>query len=259
MKNKILTIITISIILLSLNFISANVKFEQRQLNSGNGVIDNYIFLAYSTDKLNHFGITLDSLNYVPTGHPYEVPLYYSSSIKQWNQENPNNRVIACTLVTYKFNFRFFNITANGTRSYYPNFTRTIYPNFTEDNDVNDVIYFQLADNDNFFADFICYFVDRNYSSLITPVQMYVSSPTWDCKACQLEQSIKRKALLGDTEVFKTNTESIWSYIQKFIFFNFEIWLYLFWIMLIALLLFSIGMIFYGMYWIYLFLTRLIK
>ena len=90
-------------------------------------------------------------------------------------------------------------------------------------------------------------------------MDMQLVTPTWECKACQLyEYSVQQKDITK-AQVIGNNVVTISDYIKKLFVLNFEIWLMLFWIFLILMILVGVGLIFFGVFWVYSYLRKLTK
>ena len=91
------------------------------------------------------------------------------------------------------------------------------------------------------------------------PFQQQIVMPTWECKACQyyewslVEINIEKAKIIGENVVDTSK------YIKKLFMLNFEILLALFWVLIILLLFAVIGMVFSGIYWIYIYLRSLVR
>lgn len=245
-------------IILCINLISAETGFLQKSAVEIPGVVDNHIYIIYATQDtmpsfvgslLGAFGITNNlttPLNFVPSGKPYEVSIVYSSDIKQWNINYPSNQVNYC-----KLEFSQQNILSG-------NLSIIFSQNYTETSDVNDRYFFKLNDGDYVTAYFICYFAS-NYTGLDLPVSMYAQAPSWECKACQFSDWAKLKGSSLDISQLNNSVGSIQDYIQKLMLLVFEFVVYMFWVFLIAFLFFAVGMIFWGVYWVYFYIINVIK
>ena len=221
---------------------SAEVKFYQDILDMGNGTIKNH--LTFSYDKGGYLNPHDD---FVSATNSLEVYLLYDIYPQQWNGANPNFQIDFCELV-----IRYAN--------HLENFTSVlINQTYTEnDNDIFSVKYFvKINDGDTLYADGICHFQDTTYSQLLLPVEIQLTTPTWECKACQYyEWSILEKDI-SKAETIGGNVVTVSDYIKKLFLLNFEILLALFWIGLILMIFVCLGLIFTVAYWFWLYLTKI--
>lgn len=240
MKKILLTLI-LGILLLS--FASAEIQFFQKKFDFGNGTIQNYMIGSYAK---TFFGVTDD---YVKGDNKYEISILYNIYPKTWNTNNPNHKITYCEM----------RIEQYGSFS---NDTRIVFiENYTSNSsDVKNAQYFlRLDDGGGFYAYQTCYFQNQNYHALYLPMEMQLVTPTWECKSCQYfnwakdYQSIAKSETIGDFII--TNS----GYIQKLFNINFEIILSLFWFALIVLIFISIGLLFFGVYYFYLYLKTIAK
>jgi hypothetical protein len=269
MKKQMLIMMTAILLLISINIINVNSMMEywQTKESSENGtVVQNHLVTFYkkasqtvSATPRNTFlctyfyvycyedtGIIKD---YITGNNPFEVYIWYNIYVNKWNQNNPNDKVDYCEL---KIQAMLHN----------QNVSTIIFDkNYTEaDQDIMNGKYFVLLyDGDGFMADQICYFENASTSLLDLPAEMQLVTPTWECKACGyyewtvVERNVEKAKAVGN------NVAIVMSYIQKLGLINFEIWLALFWIFLILCIFISISFIFWGIYFVFLYLRRLAK
>jgi hypothetical protein len=241
MKKQITLIIFAFLLLLSINFVSAEIQFFQEKNNLGNGTIQNHISLVYSRGG---FGV---ADNYVTGNNPYEVYLLYNVYVKKFNNDNPNFRLNYCNL-TIKFWGRMENTTSIVLDKSYIG---------TDDDVFNAKYFMKLNDGDGMIADEVCSFQNKSYDELDIPAEMQIVTPSWECKSCQMyEWSVQQKDITKADSI-GDNVVSVSNYIKNLFMLNFEIWLALFWFFLIMLIFVSIGFIFVVGYWIYLYLRRI--
>jgi len=240
-KGKSMLIIGILFTFIMINLINAEILYHEQRYNlqipTANNQTDVYDFFYMN---YNH-----SSNDQVIQGQYYENYLLYSTNILQWNQLNLNNEVTLCTLYITKY--------AGG------NYTTLYSENFTEDTDVLNKKYFILfSDGDSDTARFDCYFNDPTYSGVDMPITLSINSPTQYCKACQYTDWYELQGNV-QAKTMQTNTAIVLTYIQKFSTLIFEFMVYIFWLILIAMFFFVIGMIFWSLYWVYLWLIQLEK
>jgi len=268
MKSKliILPIIFIFMFIVNLYYVSGMLEYWQDKTDMGNGTIQNHLVAFYtknavqiSTTPENSFLCTWFHIfcvsntgvieDYVSGNNPYEVYLLYNIYVKKWNTNNPNYKVSSCDWIV-----KFWGHLENST-------TIVVNQTYTEaDPDVMFVKYFmQLNDGDGLIADQICHFRNPDFTDLDLPADMQLVTPSWECKACQsyewslVERDVLKAKAIGD------NVVTISEYIKKLFLLNFEIWLALFWFLLILLIFISIGFIFIIAWWLYLYMKSVVK
>jgi hypothetical protein len=227
-----------------INLTKAEASFWQTREDWGNGIIKNHLVVQYSKDG---FGIAKD---YVSGNNPYEVYLWYNFYVQKWNADNPTHRITYCEWL-----IRYSSGIENSTTIILVN------QNFTQnDADLFNAKYFvRMYHNDYLYADQICHFLNNTFSDLYIPAEMQIVTPTWECKACQYyefsvtEKDVVKAKDIGDKVVETSN------YIKKLFLLNFEIWLAMFWFFLILCIFIGVGLIFVIMYFLFLYLKRVIK
>lgn len=186
-------------------------------------------------------------LDYITGNEPLQFYVYYNAMLKSWNENNPNYYVNNCTLTS-----RIWHSGENN--SYYSTlqiFDDVDYANAKE--------FYFLYNGDTIFVDMNCYFNSTAPSSSQMPTSMQIITPTWRCKACQYyDWAITEKTILKAGNVSDKTTQVI-GFIREIIFLNFEMWIILFWILVILLFFISIGLIFAGLYWVFMYMRNKIK
>lgn len=189
-----------------------------------------------------------NQLDYITGNEPLQFYVYYNAMLKSWNLDNPNYYVNNCTL-----NSRIWHIGENDT--YYDT---TLIFNYDVDYANAKEFYF-LSDGDTIFIDMKCYFNSTAPSSSQMPTSMQITTPTWKCKACQYYNwAITEKTIMKAGDVSDKTTQ-VMTFIKQIIFLNFEMWVILFWILIILLFFISIGLIFAGVYWVFMYMKNKIK
>lgn len=270
MKKQIIIMMIAILLLISINIIniSAMMEYWQTKESSENGtVVQNHLVTFYkkapqtvSATPRNTFLCTYFHIycyedtgiieDYITGNNPFEVYIWYNIYINKWNNDNPNDKVDYCELLIRKM-------------PHNQNVSSIILDkNYTEqDEDIMNGKYFVLLyDGDGFMADLICHFQNNDTEDIFSaPAEMQLVTPTWECKACAyyewtvVERNVEKAKTVGN------NVATVMNYIQKLFLINFEIWLALFWIFLIMCIFMSIGFIFWGIYFVFLYLRRLAK
>jgi hypothetical protein len=266
MKKELIVLMFAFLLLINIVNVNAMIEYWQQKSDMGNGTIKNHLVVFYSKTPMQFSTTPKNTLlcnlfkifcvsetgiieDYVSGNNPYEVYLWYNIYVQKWNIANPNYKVNRCD-----WNIRFWGHLENSTTTF-------INQSYTQaDNDVMNAKYFmRLSDGDGMIATQICYFQNQNYHELDIPAEMQLVTPSWECKACQfyewslLERDIEKAKSIGD------NVVTISDYIKKLILLNFEILLALFWIFLILMIFVAIGLIFVGIYWLFLYLKNITR
>jgi hypothetical protein len=181
---------------------------------------------------------------------------YYVDSMPH-NYTDSNNHsyiVNSCNLTYYHFknNYTFTqNAVALLTGTYQANdtmeFSSSAY-------DEGTFILYALS-RDTMQVDFICYYNDSNYlyadNFLAGSFDSFI--PAFACLGCQ-DKSLENIMISNQMNI---NQETIYDQFQTVIGWNFQIWLIIDWIVKIVFIIASIGLIFTGVYFIYIFLKGL--
>jgi len=239
MMKKIILLMMMMIFLLA--SVSAELTYWQQKWE-GDGVGD----VPIGTTRI-HSVVTYnaDDNNFVTGGNKFEFYFWYDIYVETWNEMNPDFPVDWCNLTIRQY----------PASSSVP---ALVYSRLFTD-DYNNAKYFlRLDDGDVVFADIDCHFNSTN-SSLYVPATLQVVTPTWECQACQyyewtlVERNIVKAKSVGSNIV--DTTESM----KNVIILNFEIWLALFWIVLIVVAVHSTGLLFIGIIWLFAYMKNLIK
>lgn len=176
-----------------------------------------------------------------------EVEIDYSIYIQRWNSANYNYAVQNCTLT-----INYFENKANESYIFYE---RTITK---DDADIlGDKYFVRLNQKDGLSAFMDCYFIDEDSRILDTPTELSIKLPTYECKTCQYYEWSVQQRDIGKARTIGENSVSVWNYIKKVIDLNFEIILALFWLILILMAIGGFGLVFFGIYWLFLYLRKI--
>ena len=238
-------LLAIVFVILLLPMISASFQYFQTRNNLGNGTITNRLTLGYSKGG---YGLSNDN-DYVSGNNPFETYIQYSVYVKTFNNANPNFKVDYCNLKIQYWG----KLNNNPTTIFEKNFT-------DKDSDTSKAQYFfQLFDGDQAIAQETCYYQNLSFNQLLMPMEMQMVTPTNQCKSCQYYEWTKQEADVLKTASVGDNIVKIANYIYQIVIINFEIILALFWIFLILVLFLGVGLIFTGIFWLYIYLNRVIK
>ncbi len=233
-------IILLMIAVFLLASVSADmIYWQQKWEGDGVGVVP---FNVTKIHAVVNYDADLNS--FVTGGSQFEFYFWYDIYVQSWNELNPDYSVDWCNFTIQKFP----STSSNATFTYNRLFT----------DDYRNAKYFlRLDDGDTIFADIDCHFNSTNHS-LIIPASLQAVTPTWECKACQfyewtlLERDILKAEAVGD------NIVDVVAVMRSLINLNFEIWLALFWIVLIVIAVHSTGLLFIGLIWLFAYLKNLI-
>lgn len=228
-------IILLALILL-INQVSA-LEFFQYMQDIGNNTIRSHGYLFYSTQD--------NTDNYIPDGKPLEFYIQYWAKINSWNEGNPLNNVTYCNLLGIQ----------------YSNLTGSAILAFNVSNITGEVLeakqFVNLYPDDSLSINMDCFY--KTNSTLLMPANFQIVTPSFACKSCQFYEWTLRNVEANKIAVLKDNYFLTYGYIINLFLLNYEVIIILYWIVLISLLLFSVSMVFYGAYWVYLFLRRQLK
>jgi len=187
---------------------------------------------------------TKDTDNFVKGGRPLEFYVGYDIYIETWNKLNPDYSVEFCNYTAKTFPSAS-NVSFNVNRLYTDDFRDVKH-------------FFKLDDGDFFQVDIDCHFNSTN-TSIQIPASLQIVTPTFECKACQFyENSVVERDIIK-AELVGNNVVSVSETIRKFIQLNYEIWLALFWVVLIIVAVHSTGLIFVGLIWLFGYLKSLVE
>lgn len=230
-------IIYIFALLLLLQSVSAVQYFQTRELS----LLDNRTTNIHASMSYSTIDGTQENIK---SGNPLEMYVLYNTYIDTWNTANPNNKVSYCELLIKQ-------------GSHLSNDSVILYDvNYSDDNK-NTQFFVNLQRGDSMTADFNCHFSGTR--TLEVPVDFTLVTPTWECKSCQEYEWSKTALTIRKAESINSFIDVDVEFIKKFISLNFEFWIIIFWFMLIALFLSSIGLIFSILFWAYRFIDNKLK
>jgi hypothetical protein len=224
-----------------LPFTSAITYWQQRvlSLTDNNTVLDR-IAITFPVNDGTTQSLTRDY---------FESYVQYDIYIDAWNLANPNYYIDWCNVA-----IDLFEHNANET-SYIFN---TTY--FNGSGNIYGAKYFiQLRKGDIGGSSITCHFGNSTNRILDIPINQQMTFPSYECEGCQhydwllQQRKVSRAITLGD---YYNDT---FDFIKKIIYFNYEIIIMLFWVLMIALLVGCVMLIFVGGYWVVTFLSKLVK
>lgn len=179
---------------------------------------------------------------------PLEVKIKYSTYVDDWNTANPQYLVNYCNLqIKYQpyYSILFNNTIIQPTIVFSQNFTTSID---------NGEYFVRLKKGDSVYVRFNCYF--ENNALIEAPADFVIVTPTENCQECQYYNWNKMEKTLNKANSNADYKSSILTYIVKFFNMNFEIIVALFYVFLIIAVIFIIGLIFYGLLYLYKAITK---
>jgi hypothetical protein len=231
-------------IALLMNTVSALNGFTFYSYQIGDDTVRYYGEMSYSQLTENYMAVKKN---------PNQIYITYGlEPIADWNANHPDNQIDWCMIDI-------------GETHYYgqhlQNYTITQYSTlFTADNTTvtpdsfRHFIEFNEQDRAN--ATFDCHFT--GIPTIQTPISLSASTPTWECKACQSYNYYKSHLDDAIGEGIETFTRQIETNIKDFIKLIINISITIFWIIKIMFVVGVIGIIFIGIWWIYIFIRHLI-
>jgi len=243
-KQLTLIICSFLLALLMINSASAIVQYAQRKSFPTNTTHITRTHASLFWSKAEIF-----ATDNIRDGDLYEVYVQYSMYPKTWKEENYDYRVENCTLT-----INLFETLLNYS---YPVYEETLT---SEDNDIYNKKYFaRLNKGDGFTADMDCYFFNDSLKIYDTPTELLIVTPSWECKECQFYEWSVQQRNIAKAELLGANTVTVWGYIKELGTLNYEIFLAVFWLILILIAIGGMGFVFLGIYWCFLFLRKIAK
>jgi hypothetical protein len=213
-------------------------------LSPFNIILSQFSFLGFFTinpaDPLSSI-LPEDS---IASGKPLEFYFLFSTYIDDWNNKAPANKVNYCNFTVY------YDSAQAGTST-------PIYSIVSASTIQNARYFVKLNKGDSVNAEMDCFFEGNR--TLTIPATFEIVTPTWDCKECQYYEWYQEYLKLVKAQTLGSYVVQTWSYINKLIQLNYEVVLILFWILMIEIFLFVIGLIIYGVFWLILYLNRLAR
>jgi hypothetical protein len=188
------------------------------------------------------YGVTSELFDQsIDSGKPLEFYIQYSAFVDDWNRKSPSNRINYC-------NFTVFYIKSGET-------TQTaVYNDILTTTTVNAQYFVRLSKGDSAAVYMDCLFAQNR--TLDMPADYTIVFPTWECKACQYYNWNKDFVRLEKAKTLGTYNVELWKYIKGLFQINFQLILIAFWIIVILVAILSIGLVFTGAYWLYLYIEK---
>jgi hypothetical protein len=231
-------------IALLMNMVSALNGFTFYSYQMNNSITRYYGEMSYSQFTENYMAIKKN---------PNQIYLTYGlEPIVDWNANNPANQIDWCEINIGETHF-YGQPLQNYTITQYSTIFTIENISVTPDS-FRHFIDFNEQDRAN--VTFDCHFTGNPI--IQTPISLSASTPTWECKACQNYNYYKSNLDDAIGEGIQIKTTQIETDIKDFVKLIINISITLFWIIKIMFVIGVIGMIFIGIWWIYLFLRHLI-
>jgi len=180
------------------------------------------------------------------TSKPLEIEVIYNFYPDLWNTRTSNNTISYCSL-TIKYSTKIANSTVV---LYQANFTDSIS---------NAKYFVKLNKGDDFTVNEECYFNSPSERILDIPADFTIVAPTWNCQACQFYNWQKDQVRLTKAVTLSDYSTTIIGYMKAILTIFFEFFTYAYWTFLILLLLFGVSLIFIGIFFIWSYLSKVIR
>lgn len=187
----------------------------------------------------------------IADGYFYEFSVNYNVYPKLWNNQSPNLiQYCDMNITTQKYYSYLDKIgVTNAPKTFF-------YERYLEQDAYNQEVFISLSKGDSAFINLECYFTNSSLRSLDIPADFHISSPTYSCLQCQKYQWASLQPVLLKSEfLLQANTNNI-DYIKKIVFINYEFVVIAYWFVLILAVVFSVGLIFLCVYWLYLWISK---
>lgn len=251
MKKRLLTSILGIFFLFTFLVLSVNMVTAKQTEFTGSTGVQSFQWKSLLNDSRTT--LNYGSVNYIPSsydsvtaGKPYESYVWYHSYPDTWNEANVGAEVIYCNLkILYSKDNGNTLITLTDQ-----NFTTT----------VDDGKYFvRLYPTEAYYVRATCQFVSnsaRNLSDLSLPIDFSIVEPTNECVACQYYNWATDQIKLNKAITLADYTTTNLGYIKGLFNIFYEFLIMAFWIIMIILVMSAVGLIFYGVYWLYSYLIK---
>ena len=254
MKKRLLnsTLTIFSLLLFSLfffNIVSANQFFEYEKFLKDNRTLEKFASITYQPSDYDT----------IKAGNPYQFYVWYHGNLADWNEVNLNNSVDYCSLkiqISKGVSLLNRSLTTNTNSTPYTIFQE----NFTEN--IQDGKYFvNLFPQDSAYIYLDCYYENpqERPNRFIMPMDYSVVAPTYECKACQYFEWATDQVTLNKAKTLGGYTTDNLTYMLRFFNMFYEILVIGFWILLILLVILAMGILFFGIYWIFKLMYKYMK
>lgn len=213
-----------------------------------------YYHAFYSIDDTSNALLTTTKpidlfLRYTVEPLPYNLTAIYP--------QYPNAYVDWCNFTIAVSNNQFDPTTKNII-----NTTTTNYNYFFENTGLSfGTLQYQLRNKDSIVATMACHYTNPSTLFLENALFGRFSTyfPAFECTQCGEHDFEELTHANDNIEQRLTNETQIYTNIQNIVKINYQLWFYIIWFLKIALVLFSVSLIFIGVYYIYKFMTEVSK
>lgn len=188
----------------------------------------------------------------ISQGKPYESYVWYHTNVGDWNAKSigTNDTVSYCSLII------------KWSQANDPSHLVTLFSkNFTSN--LDDGKYFvQLNRGDAYYVYNDCVFntnQGRTDARFVMPMDFEIVTPTYNCKSCQFYEWQQDQIRLTVASRLGNYSSKNIGYISSLFKMFYDIAIYAFWVALILLVILAVSLIFYGIYFIYSFLTKMAR
>jgi hypothetical protein len=187
----------------------------------------------------------------IKSGNQFQSYILYNTYVDEWNSKyaNLNISIYYCSLKV-DFSGADSNQTITLTQE---NFTGTIN---------NGQYFVNLKNKEAYYVYADCVFTSpqaRTNANLQMPFDYTLIQPTYNCRACQYYEWIKQRTQIDKAVTLSDFTTTNVGYIKGIFRIFYELAIISFWVGLILLLIFTIGLLFWAIYWLYSYLTKHIR
>jgi len=229
-------LLVLTFLVISISNVSAVYYFQEKRFASDN--VSTYIWSAVTYDTFTSPDLLI--FDHIASGNPLTSYVWYNTYVDTWNAQNPNYIVNHCDL-TIQYSgvneplITIFNQTFTGTIS-------------------NGKYFVKLKKGDVYYVNMSCTF---NSSRLLEiPASFTIVSPTWECRECQFYNWNQNQIQLTKATTINNNVNTIFNYIGNLVGQLYSLFVVFMWILLIGIVLFSVGLLFVGVIWVYKLIAR---
>jgi hypothetical protein len=214
----------------------------------------NYLFPQYSISSVSANDV--EAWNYGATSDKYPYQFFIKYDMYPY---------FANTFVNYTMiQYCQINITKSRFSSTLEGIAETpieqlLYKRIADVDLRNQEQYIELDRGDTAYVKIECYYTNSQDRSLNVPINLYVSTPTYECSKCTAYEWSKMQPTLLKSDFLQQSNNNNLENIKKVIDINYEFFVYLYWIILILLLFLVLGLIFLIIYYLYQLISRLAK
>lgn len=247
-KRLFISIFAITIFLLTINIASANQYFEYQRFLSDNVTLQKFASMTYQKSDYDT----------IKSGNPFQFYIWYHGNAGDWITEPQyaNNTLKNCNLkVQISKGTSLLNpsddVSVNQT------LITILNQNFTE-NVQSGKYFINLNSLDSAYISLNCVFINSlaRPNRFDMPMDFSVVTPTYECKACQFYEWASEQVVVNKAKSLGDFTTTNLNYISRFFGMFYEIFVIGFWILLIFILLLALGLIFFGISWMFKWMSK---